>query len=59
MRIGAGGVSIFTVVDVDGDQAVIEAADAAVPGRYPFGMRVADLVPVRTATGLDGGAEPV
>ena len=46
VRIGAGGVSVFTIVSVDGDArtAVLEStADA--PGKYPFPAKLANLVP--------------
>ncbi|VFA96143.1 Uncharacterised protein [Nocardia farcinica] len=47
VRIRPGGVSVFRVLelDSDGEHAVIEAADESVPGRYPFPMRLADLIP--------------
>ncbi|KLN71629.1 MULTISPECIES: hypothetical protein [Rhodococcus] len=47
VRIGAEGVSPFTIVSVDEDThtAIIEStADA--PGKYPFPAKLATLVPV-------------
>ncbi|MBF6411270.1 hypothetical protein [Nocardia farcinica] len=44
VRIRPAAVSRFRVLDIDGDHATIEAADD-VPGRYPFRMRLADLIP--------------
>ena len=46
VRIGADGVSVFTIVSVDEDahSAIIEStADA--PGKYPFPAKLANLVP--------------
>ena len=45
VRLGAGGVSVFTVVSVDEDDgtAIIEAT-ADIPGKYPWSARLADLV---------------
>lgn len=45
-RIGAEGVSVFTVISIDEDTetAIIEStADA--PGKYPFPTKLANLVP--------------
>ncbi|GAA1651883.1 hypothetical protein [Nocardia ninae] len=44
VRIGTSGVSVFTVVDIEDDRAVVESVEDA-PGRYPWTVRVADLVP--------------
>ncbi|MGW1740491.1 hypothetical protein ACWCPQ_16965 [Nocardia sp. NPDC001965] len=46
VRIGESGGAVFVVQEVDDseDRAVIEAADEA-PGRYPFSMPLAALVP--------------
>ncbi|CAM4521202.1 hypothetical protein NONI108955_41855 [Nocardia ninae] len=44
VRIGVSGVSVFTVVEIEGDRAVVESIED-VPGRYPWSARVADLVP--------------
>jgi hypothetical protein len=46
VRIGTGGVSVFTIVSVDEDahSALIEStADA--PGKYPFPAKRDTLVP--------------
>ncbi|MEV6562952.1 hypothetical protein AB0M22_45045 [Nocardia sp. NPDC051756] len=43
VRIGTGGVSVFTVVEIEGDRAVVESVEDA-PGRYQWTARVADLV---------------
>ncbi|WP_330185997.1 hypothetical protein OHB26_39520 (plasmid) [Nocardia sp. NBC_01503] len=39
-----GGVSIFEVLDSDGETATVQSVDDA-PGRYPFPSRVSALVP--------------
>ena len=47
VRIGAEGVSVFTIVSVDEDahSAIIEStADA--PGKYPFPVKLDNLAPV-------------
>ncbi|MFJ1455194.1 hypothetical protein [Nocardia sp. N2S4-5] len=47
VRIGERGVSVFEVVEIeDAAHVLIQYAEADVPGRYPFSMRVQDLVPV-------------
>ncbi|WP_280357501.1 hypothetical protein [Nocardia otitidiscaviarum] len=43
-----GGHSVFKVIEIDGDQAIVESVDTDAPGRYPFPARVASLVPVDT-----------
>ncbi|WP_181447647.1 MULTISPECIES: hypothetical protein [unclassified Rhodococcus (in: high G+C Gram-positive bacteria)] len=47
VRIGTGGVSVFTIVSVDDDAhtAIIESSVDA-PGKYPFPVKLANLVPV-------------
>ncbi|WP_176741970.1 hypothetical protein [Rhodococcus sp. 1139] len=46
VRIGTGGVSVFTIVSVDEDahSAIIESSVDA-PGKYPFPAKLANLVP--------------
>ncbi len=46
VRIGTGGVSVFTIVSVDEDvrTAVIESSVDA-PGKYPFPVKLDNLVP--------------
>ncbi|WP_280336070.1 hypothetical protein [Nocardia wallacei] len=47
VTIGARGVSVFEVVEIaDDTHVVVQAVEPGVPGRYPFSMRVQDLVPV-------------
>lgn len=48
VRIGESGGSVFVVREVDDSEgrAVIEPADENAPGRYPFSMPLAALVPV-------------
>lgn len=41
----AGGVSVFRVVEVDGDRAVVEPVEET-PGGYRFPTPIAQLVPV-------------
>ncbi|MGF6881380.1 hypothetical protein ABIA39_001260 [Nocardia sp. GAS34] len=45
MRIGEHGVNVFEVLEIDGDHATIQSVQDA-PGRYPWPMRIQDLVPV-------------
>lgn len=47
VRIGAEGVSVFTIVSIDEDahSAIIESA-ADAPGKYPFRARLANIAPV-------------
>ena len=47
VRSGTGGVSVFMIVSVDEDaqSAIIESA-ADAPGKYPFPVKLANLVPV-------------
>ncbi|GAB2683323.1 hypothetical protein GCM10027088_74730 [Nocardia goodfellowii] len=44
MTLGAGGVSIFEVLAIEGESARIESVLDA-PGRYPFSMPIRFLVP--------------
>lgn len=46
VRIGTGGVSVFTIVSVDEDAhtAIIEST-ANAPDKYPFPTKLANLVP--------------
>ncbi|MFI6960012.1 hypothetical protein ACIBJI_41920 [Nocardia sp. NPDC050408] len=40
------GVSEFRVLEIDGDHATVESTHPTAPGRYPFTVRLAELVPV-------------
>ncbi|WP_327098974.1 hypothetical protein OIE68_09380 [Nocardia vinacea] len=40
----AGGVSVFTVIEIDGDHAIVESTQVDSPGRYLFRVPVAELV---------------
>ncbi|MEU4841706.1 hypothetical protein [Nocardia testacea] len=42
----AGGQSVFEVLEVDGDRAVVESVQVDAPGRYPFSAPLSALVPV-------------
>ncbi|WP_194838564.1 hypothetical protein [Nocardia sp. XZ_19_369] len=42
----AGGVSVFEVVSVEGDYAIVESIDKDAPGCYQFPAPVATLVPI-------------
>ncbi|MGW4774183.1 hypothetical protein ACWEO2_39845 [Nocardia sp. NPDC004278] len=42
----AGGVSVFQVLEVEADHAIVESVESDSPGRYPFSVRVAELVAV-------------
>ncbi|MFQ6329675.1 hypothetical protein ACLMAL_26550 [Nocardia sp. CWNU-33] len=46
----AGGVSVFRVVEIEGDDAVVESAQDA-PGRYRWSARVSELVAADADTG--------
>ncbi|WP_433521659.1 hypothetical protein ACQPZ2_30760 [Nocardia pseudovaccinii] len=43
--LAAGGVSVFEVLEVDGDYAIVESVEKNAPGCYPFSTEVAILVP--------------
>ncbi|CAM4486744.1 hypothetical protein NONI108955_34270 [Nocardia ninae] len=47
----AGGASVFEVLEIDGEHALVESIQADAPGRYPFPARVSELVPVDTDPG--------
>ncbi|PXX52773.1 hypothetical protein DFR70_13021 [Nocardia tenerifensis] len=47
----AGGISVFQVVEVEGDHALVAPIQADAPGGYSFPARVAALVPVDTGSG--------
>ncbi|WP_051182734.1 hypothetical protein [Nocardia vinacea] len=47
----AGGVSVFTVVELDGDHAVVESIQADAPGRYRFPVPTAELVAADSDSG--------
>ncbi|WP_191094447.1 hypothetical protein [Nocardia colli] len=51
MLLVAGGISVFQVVEVDEDHALVEPIRTDAPGGYSFPARVADLVPVDTGSG--------
>ncbi|WP_433734874.1 hypothetical protein ACQP0C_41865 (plasmid) [Nocardia sp. CA-129566] len=40
-----GGVSVFEVLEMDGDRAVVESVEKNAPGCFPFSTEVAILVP--------------
>ncbi|WP_181062523.1 hypothetical protein [Nocardia cyriacigeorgica] len=40
----AGGVSVFEVLDIDGEHALVQSVQEA-PGKYPFRTIVSYLVP--------------
>ncbi|NKR28875.1 hypothetical protein GS966_28590 [Rhodococcus hoagii] len=46
VRIGRAGVSIFKVVETDGEGHVVIEPAIDAPGSYPFPMRADDLIPV-------------
>lgn len=47
----AGGVSVFTVVEFDGDHAVVESIQADAPGCYRFPVPTAELVAADSDSG--------
>ncbi|WP_228805822.1 hypothetical protein [Nocardia higoensis] len=44
VRIRPAGVSVFRIVEIDDEHALIESVDEA-PGRYPFSVPLTDLHP--------------
>lgn len=40
----SGGVSVFEILELHGDQALVEAIQADAPGRYPFETPIEHLV---------------
>lgn len=47
VKVHADGVSVFAIVSIDEDEAVIESVVDA-PGRYPWATKLAYLVPVES-----------
>ncbi|WP_347870892.1 hypothetical protein [Rhodococcus sp. (in: high G+C Gram-positive bacteria)] len=46
VRIGAGGVSVFTIISIDEDtQTAIIESTADAPGKYPFPTKTVNLMP--------------
>ncbi|AHK35523.1 hypothetical protein Pd630_LPD10073 (plasmid) [Rhodococcus opacus PD630] len=41
VRLHAEGTSVFVIVSVEGEDALIESVDEAAPGRFPFHRRSA------------------
>ncbi|WP_167837836.1 hypothetical protein [Nocardia altamirensis] len=39
-----GGQSVFEILEIDGDNALVQSIEVDVPGRYPFTARLAELV---------------
>lgn len=47
VRIGADGVSVFTIISLDeGTQTAVVESTADAPGKYPFPMKTTTLVPL-------------
>ncbi|MBF6522823.1 hypothetical protein IU411_21345 [Nocardia farcinica] len=44
VRIRPAGVSVFRILELDDEHALIESVDD-VPGRYPFSVPLTDLIP--------------
>ena len=42
------GTSVFFIVSVEGEDALVEAVDQAVPGRFPFHCKLSRLVPAES-----------
>lgn len=51
--LAPGGVSVFEVLELDGDHAIVESVQVDAPGRYRFPVPVADLVAADTDSGGD------
>ncbi|MCM6774406.1 hypothetical protein NDR87_14310 [Nocardia sp. CDC159] len=49
VRIRPAGVSVFRVVAIEDDEHVLIEAVADIPGRYPFSLRVIDLIAADSA----------
>ncbi|WP_455566870.1 cupredoxin domain-containing protein [Rhodococcus wratislaviensis] len=47
VKVHADGASVFTIVSIDGDDALIESVLGA-PGTYPFHCKLERLVPVES-----------
>ncbi|MGW4339715.1 cupredoxin domain-containing protein [Rhodococcus koreensis] len=47
VTVHAEGTSVFTIVSIDGDAALIESI-ASTPGTYPFYCKLERLVPVES-----------
>ncbi|WP_433193801.1 hypothetical protein ACQP1G_34150 [Nocardia sp. CA-107356] len=50
----AGGVSVFTVTEIDGDHAIVESTQLDSTGCYPFRVPVAELVAADSDSGGGG-----
>ncbi|MGV9752691.1 hypothetical protein [Nocardia farcinica] len=44
VRIRPAGVSVFRIVEIEDEHALIESVDD-VAGRYPFSVPLSDLIP--------------
>ncbi|MBF6072082.1 hypothetical protein [Nocardia farcinica] len=51
VRVTESGISVFRIVQIDGEQAFIEASELPedAPGRYPFPVPLSHLVPADAA----------
>ncbi|MDV7090523.1 hypothetical protein GXW84_19365 [Rhodococcus sp. IEGM 248] len=47
VKVHAEGTSVFTIVSIDGDEALIESV-LSTPGTYPFHCKLERLVPVES-----------
>ncbi|MDF3312170.1 hypothetical protein P3H15_45195 [Rhodococcus sp. T2V] len=47
VKVHAEGTSVFTIVSIDGNEALIESITSA-PGTYPFHCKLERLVPVES-----------
>ena len=49
VKVHAEGTSVFVIVSIEGEDALIESVDGAAPGRFPFHCRLSRLVPAESS----------
>jgi hypothetical protein len=49
--LAPGGVSVFQVLEVEGETALVESVEVDAPGRYPFPAKVVSLIPADASSG--------
>ncbi|WP_406238439.1 hypothetical protein [Nocardia sp. NBC_01009] len=49
--LAPGGVSVFQVLEIDGETALVESVEVDAPGPYPFPAKVSSLIPADTDPG--------
>ena len=48
VKVHAEGASVFVIVSVEGEDALIESVDEGAPGRFPFHCKLSRLVPAES-----------